>query len=110
MVAIENQFNNVLLGHLGELPRENILQINEHLHGFPLLIVPDNFEHNFPAFFLHFRPDVPVDETEAYILSSIGIYLSVHADEIVLVFFGCLHWLNSVFIILVNGLSEWELY
>ncbi len=68
MVSVENQFDDVLFGHLGELPGEDIFQVNQHLERVSLLIILNDFENDFSALLLHLRAHIPVDKTQPYVL------------------------------------------
>lgn len=44
VLPVEHQLHDVLPGHLRQLSRENVLQVDQHPHVLPLLVVPDGQE------------------------------------------------------------------
>ena len=68
MVAIEHQLHNVFFWHFGQLPREYIFEVNQHFHGFTLLIIPYHFKVDDFLFLLNFSIDVSTDKSKSNIL------------------------------------------
>jgi hypothetical protein len=69
MVSIEDQFDYVLLGHFGELPCKNVLEVQEVLQVLVVLIIAYDFECDGMLKFLLLCGGVSGDKAKAYILS-----------------------------------------
>jgi hypothetical protein len=52
MIPVEDEFNNILFGHLWQLPCKNILEIDEKLDAFMGLVIFDDRESDLMALLL----------------------------------------------------------
>lgn len=54
MISIEDKLDNVLLWHFGELPGEDILQIQQVFQGLMILIIADHLKADLIILLLNF--------------------------------------------------------
>ena len=68
MVAIKDQLHDVLFGHFGQLPGEDVLEIEEELERLVIAVVPNDLEGDFMLFLLGFGGIVPGGKPQADVL------------------------------------------
>jgi hypothetical protein len=65
MISIKDQFDNVLFGHFGELPCEDILQIEQVFEALSLAVVLDDPEGDLMILLLTFGGIISSSKAEA---------------------------------------------
>lgn len=68
MVPIEDQLHNILLGHLGKLSSEDVLEVQQVLQVIVVLVIADHFEGDCILQFLLFGSGVSGHEAEPNVL------------------------------------------
>lgn len=91
MVSIEDEFDDVLFGHFGELAGKYVFEVEEEFEGLMVAIIADDLEGDFVFLLLAFGGIVSGGEAEADVLVYRYRYLSMHADEVNVLVFISLH-------------------
>ncbi len=105
MVSVKHQLDDILLGHLWELPGEDVLEVEQILQVLMVLVVLDNLEEDLIILFLEFGSAIPGHKAQANVLDSVNRYLSVHANEVIGLLLLLFHVVNTVIKCELNSLN-----
>jgi hypothetical protein len=105
VVSVKYQLDDVLLGHLRQLPCEDILEVEQILQILMVLVVLDDLEEDLIILFLQFGSAIPGHKAQANILDSVNRYLPMHANEVIGLLLLLFHVVNIVIKCELNSLN-----
>lgn len=70
VISIEDQLDDILLGHLGQLPGEDILEVEQVLQVLVVLVVADDLEGDLVGLLLLLGRAVPGHEPQSHVLTN----------------------------------------